>query len=159
MSSCNRRTFLMAPLALAACGFQPVYGPGGTGTKLQNKVQVSAPSDQRTYLLGRRIEERLGRATAPQYFLSLTLSTGVVGLGIDPAGNTNRYNLVGTAGYVLTDAASGTQVTSGTVNSFTGYFASGSTVETLAAERDARERLMVVIGDQIVSRLLAAPLA
>lgn len=158
MSSFNRRSVLMLPLALAACGFTPVYGPGGTGTKLQNQVLVAAPQDRNSYLLVRRIEERIGRSDVPQYNLSLTLETREEGLGIDPDGNIDRYNLIGIAGYVLTDATSGAQVTSGTVNSFTGYSATGSTVETLASERDARERLMVILGDQIVSRLLAAPL-
>ena len=158
MSSFNRRSVLMLPLALAACGFTPVYGPGGTGTKLQNQVLVAAPQDRNSYLLVRRIEERIGRSDVPQYNLSLTLETREEGLGIDPDGNIDRYNLIGIAGYVLTDATSGAQVTSGTVNSFTGYSATGSTVETLASERDARERLMVILGDQIVSRLLSAPL-
>ncbi len=156
MSSCDRRFLLLAPLALAACGFQPVYAPGGSGTRLQNRVQVSEPNDRSTYLLVRQIEERLGRATDPAYNLTLNLSTWIAGLGIDPAGNTNRYNLIGLAGYTLSDISSGQAIVSGSINNFTGYFAAGSTVQTLAAERDARERLMVIIGDQLVARLLAA---
>ena len=43
MSLLNRRFLIALPLlVLAACGFQPVYGPGGTGTALQNAVQVDA---------------------------------------------------------------------------------------------------------------------
>ena len=49
-------------------------------------------------------------------------------------------------------------MTSGTVNNFTAYSATGSTVATLAAERDALERLMVILGDQITTRLFAADL-
>jgi LPS-assembly lipoprotein len=158
--SCTRRAALvLTAAALSACGFQPVYGPGGTGGRLQDRVRVTAPTDRSSFLLVRRIEERLGRGTDPAYTLSLNLRTSVAGLGIDPAGNTNRYNLIGVAGYVLADAATGQEVSSGTVNSFTGYFAAGSTVETLASERDARERLMVILGDQIVARLLSADVA
>jgi LPS-assembly lipoprotein len=153
-----RRAVLLAPLALVACGFQPVYGPGGTGSVLQNRVAVAAPDDRASYLLVRRLEDRLGRATDPAYTLALSLRTEIVALGIDPAGNIDRYNLIGTARYVLTDAETGVETTSGTINSFTGYVAAGSTVETLAAERDALERLMVILADQIVARLLAAPL-
>ena len=87
MSSFNRRSVLMLPLALAACGFTPVYGPGGTGTKLQNQVLVAAPQDRNSYLLVRRIEERIGRSDVPQYNLSLTLEIREEGLGIDPDGN------------------------------------------------------------------------
>lgn len=155
----RRSALVLMAGTLAACGFRPVYGPGGTGSRLQNRVQVAAPEDRTTYLLVRRIEERLGRATEPAYTLSLTLQTRVEGLGIDPAGNTNRFNLIGVAGYALSETGTGQAVTSGTVNSFTGYFAAGTTVETLAAERDARERLMVILADQLVARLLSADLA
>ncbi len=157
MSSFNRRSLLLTPLALAACGFTPVYGPGGTGSKLQNQVLVAAPDDRDTFLLVRRIEERLGRAGTPSYTLSLTLQTRQEGLGIDPDGNIDRFNLVGVAGYALSDTT-GTVLTSGTVNSFTGYSATGNTTVSLASERDARERLMIILGDQITARLLAAPL-
>jgi len=64
---------------------------------------------------------------------------------------------VGVAGYALSDTT-GTVLTSGTVNSFTGYSATGNTTVSLASERDARERLMIILGDQITARLLAAPL-
>jgi LPS-assembly lipoprotein len=153
----SKRTFLLAlPLALAACGFEPVYGPGGTGAALQNRVSVAAPQDGNSYLLVRRLEERLGRTSAPRYALNLTLTTREEELGIDPDGNVDRFNLVGVAGYILNDLDTGADVGSGTVNSFTGYSATGSTVVTLAAERDARARLMVILADQIVARLLAA---
>jgi LPS-assembly lipoprotein len=50
-------------------------------------------------------------------------------------------------------------VTSGSVDNFTGYSATGTTVATLAAERDAQERLMTILADQIVTRLLTLDLA
>ena len=49
-----------------------------------------------------------------------------------------------------------TTVTSGTVDSFTGYSATGSTVATRAARADAEERLTTILADQIVTRLIAA---
>ncbi|MEM6311127.1 MAG: LPS assembly lipoprotein LptE [Pseudomonadota bacterium] len=154
MSLFNRRALLTVALVLAACGFEPVYSPGGAGRTLQNAILVAEPSDRETYLLVRRIEERLGRPNPPQYVLSLNLTTQTQGLEIDPAGNTNRFNLIGTAGYILTDSATGDEVSSGTVNRFTSYSATDSTVATLASERDAVERLMVILADLIVQRLL-----
>lgn len=154
----SRRAALLAPLAIAACGFTPVYGPGGTGTKLNGQVQVAAPGSRQGFLLGQRIEERLGTQTNARYAVSVTVSTNTQGLEISPAGNTNRFNLIGAAGYVMTDQSSGAQIASGVVNSFTGYSATDSTVVTLAAQRDAEERLMVILGDQIVARLLSTPI-
>ena len=48
-------------------------------------------------------------------------------------------------------------MTSGTVQSFTSYSATGSTIATLAAQRDARARLMQILADQIAQRLAAEP--
>lgn len=158
MSLFDRRVLLMLPLALAACGFTPVYAPGGTGQSLQNAVLVKAPSDRSEFLLVQRLEERLGRATAPRFDLAVTLSTQTDSLGIDSAGNADRLSIIGTATYSLTDSATAAPVAEGSVNSFTGYSASDSTVATLAAERDAQERLMIILADQIIARLLVLDL-
>lgn len=156
----KRRFLLALPLlALAACGFQPVYGPNGTGTALQNNVQVDAPDTAFTYTLVREIETRLGRPNAPRYALALTVTTSEEGLAIDTADNTTRYNLIGKVDFALRNLATGQIELSGNVENFTGYSATGSTVATLAAERDAQERLMTMLADQIVTRLYAANLA
>ena len=154
----TRRGLLLAPLALAACGFQPVYGPGGAGAILRNRVLVEAPEDRDGYLLVRELEERLGRAAPPAYTLSLTYAALQEGLAIDRAGNTRRFNTLGAVDYALTELATGAVLTSGRVENFTGYSATGTTVATLAAEQDAQRRLAGLLADQIVARLFASPL-
>lgn len=158
MSSFNRRTFLLMPLALAACGFTPVYGTGSSGGALQNSVQVVEPTNDNSYLLTRRLEERLGRATVPTYRLNITVRSRRESLAINTQSNINRFNLVGIADYALIDQTTGRVVTSGRVNNFTGSSATGTTVATLAAKRDAQERLMTLLADQVVVRLLSADL-
>ncbi|MEH6644498.1 LPS assembly lipoprotein LptE [Sulfitobacter sp.] len=159
MSLYNRRTLLALPLALAACGFTPVYGPDGAGTKLRGQVLVQEPSTQAGYLLTRHLEARLGRSGAePRYALDLAIATEEDGLAINSAGDTTRFNLIGEVVYALRDILTGTIVSSGTVENFTAYSATGTTVATLAAERDAVERLMVILGDQITARLYAVDL-
>ena len=143
---------------LAACGFTPVYGPGGTGGALQNRVLVTAPEDRNSFVLTREIETRLGRANTPAYGLDVTITTSEERLAIDREGNTTRFNLVGVADYALRDTATGQIVTSGTVENFTGYSATGTTVATLAGEQDAQDRLMTILAEQIVTRLYAADL-
>ena len=156
---CSRRLVLtLCVLALAACGFTPVYAPGGTGSRLQNRIEVQAPDTRDSYLVVRRIEERLGRADTPGYALALTVTSDEESLAVNRQGNITRFNLVGQAEYALTDLASGQVVPSGKVDNFTGYSATGTTVATLAASRDAQLRLMVILADQIVVRLLSADL-
>lgn len=145
-------------LTLASCGFTPVYGPGGAGTALQNRVLVDQPDDRAGFLLVQRLEERLGRAGDPAFRLSVDLGVREEARAIDPEGDIRRFHLIGTAAYTLSDSGTGTVVRADTVDTFVGYSATGTTVATLAARRDAQERLMTILADQIVLRLQASDL-
>ncbi|MCU9836210.1 LPS assembly lipoprotein LptE [Ruegeria sp. WL0004] len=151
----NRRALLMLPLALAACGFQPVYGPGGAGSTLYGKVEVSAPDDVESYWLVQNLEQTLGRSAAAgtDYKLDVKVTTTSQGQAITASNETTRYAIVGTATYKLSDKDSGAVLASGEVESFTGYSATGSTVDTLAGERDARQRLMTILSDMLTTKL------
>ncbi len=155
MSLSDRRTFLLLPLVLAACGFTPVYAPGGTASRLQGRVRVSAPDDRASFLLVQELERQLGRPSAPAYDLKVTLKTKAEGQAVTASGDITRYSLVGSAHYTLTAAGSETEIASGSVDNFTGYSATGTTVEALAAERDAEARLMIILADLITTRLYA----
>ena len=77
------------------------------------------------------------------------------GVAITPDNAITRYNLNGSVDWTLTDRATATRVTGGRVENFTSWSATGSTVAGLAAEEDARLRLMRILADDIVARLLA----
>ena len=158
MSSSDRRLFLLglAALPLAGCGYVPVYGEGGSAERLRGQVAIAPPGDRDAFDLVARLEDRLGRATAARYALAYEIDTGTEGLAITPEQETTRYNILGEVSFTLTDATNGAVVLADTVDSFTGYSATGSTVATKAARRDARERLMVILADRIVTRLIAA---
>lgn len=152
---CDRRLLLFGALALGltGCGFTPLYGTGGTGTRLRGAVQVTAPQTVEGYRLAHRIEDRLGPATAPRYALAVTLDISSTPVAIDSTDTSTRINLPGTATWTLTDA-DGAVLGTGTVDSFTGYSTTGTTVATRSAEEDARDRLATVLADLIVTRLL-----
>jgi LPS-assembly lipoprotein len=152
----SRRLFGLTALgALAACGFTPVYGPGGGGTALQNKILVDEPGTREAYLVTREFEQRLGRASDAQYGLSLDITVREEAIAISSDNVTTRYNLIGELTYALRDLGTQQVVNTGKVNSFTGYSASGTSVATQAAERDARARLMQILTDQMITRLVA----
>lgn len=157
MSWSDRRLFLLTGLAaLAGCGFAPAYAPGGAGAALRGAVALADPTDRDGFDFAARLEDRLGRAEAPRFRLDWQVATEPVGAGITPTGAITRYTLKGRARFALVAAGSGATVTSGTVESFTSWSTSGSTVATLTAEQDARRRLMVILADQVVARLIAA---
>ncbi|HBS50357.1 MAG TPA: hypothetical protein DEA05_09885 [Rhodobacteraceae bacterium] len=155
MSSFDRRTLLALPLALAACGFQPVYGPGGTGTALHGRVAVNAPTDRNSFLLVQELEVQLGQPTDPLYRLVPRLTLAREEQAITRSNEITRYSIVGQVDYEMIRLADQAVVASGSVENFTGYSATGSTVETLAAERDAHARLMTMLADATVARLQA----
>jgi LPS-assembly lipoprotein len=150
---------VLLPLALAACGFTPAYAPGGAGAELLDGVQVQDPTDRNGFYLVERLEQRLGLPEDVRYDLAFTITTEKIGVGITPENEISRFNLKGSVTYSLTERASGARVTGGTVQGFTGFFTTGSTVAVLAAEDDAAARLMLLLADLIVARLLAATVA
>ena len=158
MWSPDRRAVLLGLLAvsgLAACGLSPVYGPGGGGGKLFGKVRPRDPDTPLDFVFNRRLAERLGPEDAAVYDLDYRISAGVVAQAITPDEVTTRYSLNGTADFALT-GPDGAVITRGRVSSFTSYSTTGTTISTLAAEGDARERLALMLADQVVTRLLAA---
>ncbi|WP_170329510.1 LPS assembly lipoprotein LptE [Ruegeria arenilitoris] len=159
MSLFDRRTLLLMPLALAACGFEPVYAPGGSGAALNGQVAVSAPNSVDSYMLVQNLEQRLGRSatSGSEYKLDVSVRTVLRSAAITTSNETNRYTIEGSANYALRSNSTGQTIASGTVNNFVGYSASGSTVSTLADERNAKERLMVILSDQIIAELYTAP--
>ncbi|MGK8234842.1 LPS assembly lipoprotein LptE [Roseovarius sp. MS2] len=159
MSWYSRRFFLMSGLALlAGCGFAPAYGPGGAGTALMGRVVVEAPDTRASYLLTQEIETRLGRPANPRYALIPVVTLNTQAMAINRNNVASRFNLLGTVAYSLRDLETGLIVTSSEVTSFTGYSATGTTVAVQAAERDAEARLMAILADQVLTRLLAADL-
>ncbi|NOC85298.1 hypothetical protein GS610_18800 [Ruegeria sp. HKCCD6228] len=159
MLSFDRRTFLLMPLALAACGFEPVYAPGGSGSALYGRVEVSAPNTVESYLLVQNLEQQLGRSAGSvnDYKLDVQVSTVTRGAAITTTNETQRYTIDGRAQYNLRSNATGQIIASGSVADFVSYSAAGSTVSTLADERDAKRRLMMILSGQIMNRLYATP--
>lgn len=137
-----------------ACGFTPAYGPKGPAAGLQGSVSVQAPADKNSFDLVERLEERLGRPRAVAYDLTYAIATSALGVGVTPDNAITRYNLTGSIDWSLTARASGARVAGGQVHSFTSYSATGSTIAGIAAQEDAARRLMRLLADQIVERML-----
>ena len=162
----DRRLALAGLLALAGCGFAPALAPGGPAAGLGAGLEVDPPDNRNEFDLVRRLEQRLGRSEAPRYRLSYQLDTRKEGVGVTPQQELVRYNVIGKLRYALHDLRTGEVVTSGSVEAFTGYSvgavdtaatppSTNATIATLAAERDAYARLMVILADLVVARLMA----
>lgn len=150
----RRALALGAALALSACGFTPVYGPQGIAQGLRGEILVAEPSDRLGFVFVARMEDRLGQPQSAPYLLDFRIQTEREGVGITPARETTRFNVLGRIDYTLTDRATGTELKRGKVENFTGYSATGSIVGTISATEDAAERLMVILADQLMTELI-----
>ncbi len=147
-------TTVLTCLALAGCGYAPAYAPGGQGETLRNRVEIADPFDVTGFDLVRALEARLGEAELAIYRLDAEIQIGEQGVGILRDQTTTRFQLAGIVDYTLSDLATGDALAMGRVSNFTSYSATSTTVATTAARRDARERLMITLADQIVAELL-----
>jgi len=158
MSSPDRRIFLgfalLAGGLFSGCGFTPAYAPGGGANALTGAVRAADPTDKNGFDLVQRLEERFGRPQIARFDLGYTIGVKAIAVGVTPDGAITRYNLSGAIDWTLTDMA-GARAAGGIVDSFTSWSATGSTVAGITAEEDAYTRLMRILADQIVVRLLA----
>ncbi len=157
MSFLNRRAFckLLALSLGAGCGFAPVYGPDGSGGAIRGHVRIAAPNTRLGFELVARLENRLGRAVTPTHTLTHNIRTEERSLAIINTDDITRINISGTVQFTVIDTQTQAQVQAGTVSTFTAYATTGSPVATAAARRDAEDRLMIALADQIVTRLYA----
>ena len=149
----GRRALLLVPLYLAACGFAPAYAPGGSGDRLRGRVTLAAPETPDGFRLLAQLEDRLGPSDSGPLVLTAEVEVDTISAAITPDGAITRYDLRGRAPWRLS-GSDGTVLGEGVASGFTGYSATGTAVATRAAEEDARDRLMVLLADEIVARLL-----
>jgi LPS-assembly lipoprotein len=146
---------LLAALPLAACGFTPVLGPGGAGGALDGTILADAPEDRLEFAFTTRLEDRLGRASVARWALGYTIETEEVALAVSPENVTSRFNIVGRLSWSIRPMGGDAPVMSGSLESFSAYSATSTTVATRSAKRDAEERLMTILADQLVTQLYA----
>ncbi len=154
MSLSDRRTFVLGLAALtSACGFEPVYAPGGAAVALRNTVLVDPPSDPVGFELVNELERRFGEPSSVNYRLTANIALEEDAIGVTADQEINRFRLRGRVDYAVLDPATDRTLTFGRAESFTTYSAVSTTVATRSAKRDAERRLMVILADQIVTRL------
>lgn len=156
----DRRAFLalgLASLALAGCGFRPLYGEGAPAAEMQGQFVLETPPGQPGFEMRERLTERLGAPSKPLYRLVVTLDLQSRGAALTQQDYTTRYDVTGVATYAVVPLAGGAPVLTGAVNSLTGYSApeseTASAFASLVAERDAEVRLARALADQIVTEL------
>ena len=148
---------LLASLALAACGLQPMYAGGGSGAVAQGLAAIDVPAipGRAGWLVRNELNDRLGvgGAAAARYRLDVRLDDQLEALGVLADDTVSRERRTLRARYQLVDLASGEIVLDASAASDAGIDVVSSEYATIAAEQRALENLSKDLADRIVTRV------
>lgn len=147
------RLFVTAPL-LAACGFEPLHVQRGSAAALPpiriEPIPERAGQILRNYLLDRMAPRGEGGAQAYTLSIRLFEPRQVLALRRDDVISRMGYSAV--ASYELIDAA-GKRVVVGNSSYSTDYEITNSEFATLAAQQNARDRVLELVADDIRNQI------
>lgn len=147
-------------LCVSACGFEPVYAPGGGRIAGElAAVVVEQPSGPVGQAMRLAILDGIGdRNTGirPQYRLRTKLDVVKERVAIQVDESAARVNVTVTATWSLLDAAGLTLLDSGDIRRSVAYNVVDDTFASLMAERDAERLSGQEVGQAIRTRLLLA---
>ncbi len=156
MSSPGRRKALalIACAPLGACGFSPAsIGNGGAGSYF-GQFEVQVAGGREGFVLESALLDKLGAPVgSPRYRLVVGLEFGTLETAAPGATGDSRRALDGTAKFEIIDLADGSILLSDKVSSWTSWKETRRTAATLAARRDAEDRVLMQLAYRIVEQI------
>lgn len=153
-------TAALAPaFALAACGFQPLYGQRSNNESVAASlasVRVEPLSDRAGQQMHNFLRDRLnptGQPLSPNYRLELQLVETVTELGVRRDETASRANLRMSADFALLDYDGQSPLLAGRSSSTTSFDILTNPFATAVSEDDARARALRELADDIETRL------
>lgn len=148
-------------VGLAGCGFRPLYAErtGGDGVASDAAaVRIAPIPDRAGQILRNELIDRLnpaGEPDEPRYALEVRLAVAKLGLGIRKDETATRASLRFRSTFRLRDSDTRAIVYASRAGAVTSYNIVDSEYATIASERAARRRGLVLIADSIALRLAA----
>ena len=132
---------VVASLALAGCGFTPLYGAPGVTSKLAS-IKVTAPEGRTGFLVRQHLEDVFAsnRGAPAAYAMRLQLSEARYPRGIRTDNVATRYEYVITADYTLANQPAGDVAKRGRVRVEVTYDSADQPYASIAAQQDAQDR-------------------
>lgn len=153
-------------LALAGCGFRPLYAPpeedvsqrGIYAFDIFKRVEITNIPDREGQYFRNALVRLLhpsGRSGVPIYRLDVTLRESTSSLAVKRSAVATRANLKIIGSFILHSNDKTRSALSGSVTSLSGYNIFQSEFQTLMAEKGARERALEDLAQQMRIRLAA----
>jgi LPS-assembly lipoprotein len=146
---------LLSLTLLQGCGYQPLYGANTPAAQQLPMVQINNIPDRLGQQLRNSLIDRFyqdGRPASPEYTLDISLVPSVYKLGIALDDSATRAELSLRAYYTLRNMQ-GTAIMSGSANSVTNFNILRSQYATLIGERDAYDRSITQVSEDITRRV------
>jgi LPS-assembly lipoprotein len=139
---------------LAGCGFRPLYGEqqGGSINAQFLSIEIESAKNREGQMFRNelvRLLYRGGRPSRAVYRLRTELNEGKSSLAIRKNSFATRGNLVMSANFELYEVATGSIVFSSTSSSTVSYNVLDSEFSALLAEKNARERALRILGEEV----------
>lgn len=156
----RRGVLALAALALAGCGFRPLYGErraGAVASAGLGSVQIGLIGERNGQLLRRRLEELVGASapTATRYDLRVGLAYGSELQGFARDGTPSRVRITATAEWFLYDGSAAPRLlANGRERAFDAYNIPENQFFSADTSREAAERRLIdQLAEDIVRRL------
>ncbi len=151
---------MVALIALAGCGFQPLYATGDDGETVTEdglaatRIQpIAGRTGQQLHNLLRDRLNPAGQSTTPDYVLEVAVSKRITELGIRVDETATRANLTMTARFTLRNAKTKRALLSSKSVSVNSYNILDALYATTVAENDAVKRGLRELANDIRLRL------
>jgi LPS-assembly lipoprotein len=149
---------LLTPLAVAGCGWRPLYadaetGPADAELRAIRVDPIPERVGQRLALALRRSLNPDGVATPTRYVLHTTLAVSRADLGIQSQGLGTRGRVDVTANLTLLDLKTGGQLLGTSVHTADSFDIVANEYASIVAEEDARTRAAEELRQDIVDKL------
>ncbi len=161
--SWSRAVLVCLLLALAACGYRPLYGERGPdNVSVADElalVRIESIPDRIGQQMYNMLRERLnpyGKPADPKYVLSVTLLETRERLFLEKDETATRTNLTLKANFVLRRVSDGEVVATGLSRTVSSYDILSSQFASVVSEEDARVRGARALSDDIRTRLALA---
>ena len=148
---------LLALTALSGCGFKPLYGRDGASVVPEfEQIAVAQPEDRSSQQLRNYLLDTLtprGEPGRPRYMLEYRLTESVGAVFVTRSEEITRNNLQMTVTAVLRDYETGALLYTMSPTSQASYNLTLADYSNLVSEKNARERALKDISEQLRLRL------
>ncbi|MFN4283643.1 MAG: LPS assembly lipoprotein LptE [Alphaproteobacteria bacterium] len=150
---------LAAGLALAGCGFRPLYGERSAASVSAPElaaIQIDLIPNREGQLVRNALLDKMqprGPAARPLYRLTVGISIGRESFGLRTDDTATRSSMTMSASYILTDLASGKPLLNANSRAVSSYNILDSDFATVISENDAIRRTANEVSEEIKTRV------